>query len=103
MSKTTSLVAQILSEANIADRPGSMARLEAIAADVAELELKAESIAGHWEYSHRYIDFGGMPYYRLVAVEVFNAHRPDGHVSDGSPYWNYTSKRRRVGPWGDPK
>ena len=103
MPKTTSLVAQILSEANIADRPGSMARLEAIAADVAELELNAESIAGHWEYLHLYIDFGGMPCYRLVTVDDFNAHRPDGYMSDGSPCWNYTSQRRRVGPWEDAK
>lgn len=43
-----------------------------------------------WEYGREYYDFDGTPRRRKVSKADFEAHAPDGHRSDGSPYWNYT-------------
>ncbi|WP_311257342.1 hypothetical protein [Microbacterium sp. WCS2018Hpa-9] len=62
----------------------------------------AGAVAGEpeWEYARVYYDEGGNPQVRKVQKSDIDAHRPDGHRSDGSPYWNYTPHRRRkAGAW----
>lgn len=53
-----------------------------------------------WEYAHEYTDEGGGKHPRKVSASEYAERKPDGHRADGSPYWNYTQKRRRkAGPW----
>lgn len=53
-----------------------------------------------WEYAHEYTDEGGGKHPRKVSASEYAERKPDGHRADGSPYWNYTQKRRRkAGKW----
>lgn len=53
-----------------------------------------------WEYAHEYTDEGGGKHRRKVSASEYAERKPDGHRADGSPYWNYTQKRRRkAGKW----
>lgn len=52
-----------------------------------------------WEYAHVYSDFDGTPQYSIVSQAKYEAHKPDGHIANGSPYWNYSQQRRQIGPW----
>lgn len=52
-----------------------------------------------WQYAHVYYDEGGNPHRTRVTKVEFDAHKPDGHMIDGTPYWNYERVCRQVGPW----
>jgi len=47
----------------------------------------AYPVTDGWERGDR-IE-GGKRYVRKVTKAEFDAHKPDGHYSDGAPYWNY--------------
>lgn len=106
--KVTELIADLRAYAEKLDRaihlvhPG--AQLVERAADALEalssLRDAAEDAEIEWEYAHRYTGMDGRHDYDKVDAEEYAAHRPDGRMADGTPYWNYRQFRRvKAGPW----
>lgn len=75
--------------------------LDAERVAIAVLDSMGSAVDQEWEYGREYYDFDGSPMRRKVSKEEHERHEPDGHRSDGSPYWNYTPiRRRKAGSWG---
>lgn len=80
----------------------TLEEVDVLLAIVDERDDLKRRLLGDWEpdiepieYARIYHDEGGNPQPRMVSKADYDAHRPDGHRADGSPYWNYQRATRR--------
>ena len=94
---------ELVAEARKAQRAVYLATDEHVAEDLSRIiRGLADALEGtlpgpgEWEYARCYYDMAGEPQIR----KADDLKAPDGHYSDGRPYWNYEVVRRgKAGPW----